>query len=78
MLDFLADRNPLKQGLLSPGANIPVLPPEAIFNKRPDFLLVLAWNFFGEIRSQMFEFEAQGGRWIVPLPEPRILPDGVS
>lgn len=78
MLDFLADRNPLKQGLLSPGANIPVLPREAIFNKRPDYLLVLAWNFFDEIRSQMFEFEAQGGRWIVPLPEPRILPDGVS
>jgi SAM-dependent methyltransferase len=74
-LDFLVDRNPLKQGLLSPGMAIPVLPPEAVFTRRPDYLLVLAWNFFDEIRAQMSEFEAQGGRWIVPLPVPRILPE---
>ena len=74
-LDFLVDRNPLKQGLLSPGMKIPVLPPEAVFDRRPDYLLVLAWNFFDEIRAQMAGFEAQGGRWIVPLPRPAILPE---
>ncbi len=73
-LDFLVDRNPLKQGLYSPGKLIPVLPPEAVFERKPDYLLVLAWNFFDEIREQMAEFEAQGGKFIVPLPMPVILP----
>ncbi|UWQ81878.1 class I SAM-dependent methyltransferase (plasmid) [Leisingera sp. S132] len=73
-LDFLADRNPLKQGLYSPGMMIPVLGPEAVAERQPDYLLVLAWNFFDEIREQMAEFEARGGKFIVPLPSPRIIP----
>lgn len=73
-LDFLADRNPLKQGLYSPGMMIPVLGPEAVAERQPDYLLVLAWNFFDEIRSQMADFEARGGKFILPLPQPRILP----
>ncbi|WP_298969410.1 class I SAM-dependent methyltransferase [uncultured Roseobacter sp.] len=73
-LDFLVDRNPLKQGLYSPGMNIPVLSPDAVAERQPDYLLVLAWNFFDEIREQMADFEARGGKFIVPLPTPKIIP----
>lgn len=69
-LDFLVDRNPLKQGLYSPGMKIPVRSPEAIETEQPDVLMVLAWNFFDEIRAQQSGFAARGGRFLVPLPEP--------
>lgn len=72
-LDFLADRNPLKQGLYAPGSKIPIHSPDAIAEKKPDYLLVLAWNFFDEIREQLADYEAAGGRFIVPLPTPQIV-----
>lgn len=72
-LDFLVDRNPLKQGLYSPGMKIPVRAPEAIDTEQPDVLMVLAWNFFDEIREQQSEFAARGGRFLVPLPEPTLV-----
>lgn len=72
-LDFLVDRNPLKQGLYSPGMKIPVRSPEAIESERPDILMVLAWNFFDEIREQQSSFAARGGRFLVPLPEPTLV-----
>lgn len=72
-LEFLVDRNPLKQGLFSPGKKIPIYGPEAIAEKKPDVLLVLAWNFFDEIREQQAEFEAAGGRFLVPLPVPTMV-----
>lgn len=72
-LDFLADRSTLKQGLLSPGMQIPIVDPAEIAVRKPDYLLVLAWNFFDEIRLQLADFEAAGGRFILPLPKPGIV-----
>lgn len=72
-LDFLVDKNVLKQGLYSPNTRIPIKPVEAIEAERPDVLFVLAWNFFDEIREQQAAFSARGGRFLVPLPEPVLL-----
>ena len=72
-LSFLVDRNPLKQGLYSPGAKIPVLSPDAIGTEKPDVLLVLAWNFFDEIRELQADFVARGGSFLVPLPQPVLM-----
>lgn len=72
-IDFTVDRNPLKQGLLCPGSLIPVRPPEAIEDEKPDVLLVLAWNFLDEILEQQKAFAARGGRFLVPLPEPILI-----
>jgi SAM-dependent methyltransferase len=72
-LDFLVDRNPLKQGLYSPGMKIPILSPEAIETERPDILMVLAWNFFEEIREQQTAFTSRGGRFLIPLPRPVLM-----
>ena len=72
-LDYLVDRNPLKQGLLSPGKHIPIHDPAVLADNPPDYLLVLAWNFFDEIRQQLAGYEAAGGRFILPLPYPHIV-----
>jgi SAM-dependent methyltransferase len=73
MLDYLIDRNPLKQGLYSPGMKIPIRSLDAMRENRPDVLLVLAWNFIDEIREQQKDFIANGGRLLVPLPSPVLL-----
>jgi SAM-dependent methyltransferase len=69
-LDYLVDRNTLKQGLYSPGMKIPIRSLDALEEQKPDILLVLAWNFFDEIRQQQSAFSARGGRFLVPLPRP--------
>lgn len=72
-LDFLVDKNPLKHGLYSPNLRIPIRPVEDLETERPDILLVLAWNFFDEIRRQQAGFVARGGRFVVALPSPRVV-----
>jgi hypothetical protein len=73
LLDFAVDKNPLKVGLFTPGAHLPVLPVSAVLERQPDYLLILAWNFASEIMQQQSEFEARGGKFIIPIPEPRII-----
>lgn len=72
-LDFVVDRNVNKQGKHMPGAHLPILPPEALVEHKPDYVLMLAWNFAEEIISQQQEYLAGGGKFIVPVPEPRIV-----
>jgi SAM-dependent methyltransferase len=72
-LDYLVDKNALKQGLYSPGMKIPIRSLDALEEQRPDVLLVLAWNFFDEIRQQQSDFVAQGGTFLVPLPRPMLV-----
>jgi SAM-dependent methyltransferase len=72
-VDYLVDRSPLKHGLYSPGMHIPILPVGKILDERPEYLLILAWNFATEIIHQQEEYRALGGKFIVPIPEPRIV-----
>lgn len=72
-LSYLADRNPLKHGLYSPGMHIPVVPAEQVLEDQPDYLLILPWNFGDEIMRQQEEYRRRGGRFIVPIPEPAVL-----
>jgi C-methyltransferase-like protein/putative zinc binding protein/methyltransferase family protein len=73
-LDFTVDRNTYKQGLFLPGTHIPILAPEEIYERRPDFLLILPWNIKDEIIEQMAGIRDWGGQFIVPIPEARIIP----
>lgn len=73
MLPYTVDRNSLKVGCFTPGTHIPVLPVDTLAVRRPDYLLILAWNFADEIMGQQAEYRAAGGRFIVPLPVPRII-----
>jgi hypothetical protein len=72
-IDFAVDRSELKQGMALPGVEIPVLAPEELARRRPDYLLLLAWNFVDEIMAQQRDYTKSGGRFIVPLPTPRVI-----
>ena len=56
-----------------PGQKLLIRPVEALLEARPDYTLLLAWNFKDEIAEQQAEYRAQGGRFIVPVPVPEIL-----
>ena len=73
LLDFVVDRNTHKQGLYMPGQNIPVLGPEVLLERMPGYVLLLAWNFADEILQQQQEYRQRGGRFIIPVPTPRVV-----
>ena len=67
-LDFVADRSPHKQGKFMPGVHLPIRPPSALMEDRPDYVLLLTWNFKDEILAQQDAFRKAGGKFILPLP----------
>jgi SAM-dependent methyltransferase len=69
LIEFVVDRSHLKQGRFTPGNHLPILPPEALLTRRPNYVLLLAWNFAAEILAQQEEFRRTGGRFIIPVPE---------
>lgn len=73
-VSFTVDRNPRKQGRFLPGTHIPIFHPDRIDEAKPDYLLVLPWNLADEIMSQMSHIRAWGGRFVVPIPEARVVP----
>lgn len=70
---FVCDASPHKQNLFLPGSRIPVLPPDAIREHKPDFVLILPWNIKDEIMGQLDCIRQWGGRFVVPIPSPEIL-----
>jgi hypothetical protein len=72
-LDCIIDNTPCKQDKIAPGSWIPVRPPEMLLKDQPDYALLLAWNFAPEIIARETEYQRRGGRFIVPIPEPRIV-----
>jgi SAM-dependent methyltransferase len=73
LIEFTVDRSPHKQGLLLPGSRIPILAPQALLERQPDYSVILPWNLAAEIVDQQREYLRRGGRFIVPVPEPRVL-----
>jgi SAM-dependent methyltransferase len=72
-LEFVADRSTVKQGRFTPGTRLPIVPPSALLERRPDYTLLLTWNFAEEILAQQASYRAAGGRFIIPLPTPTIV-----
>lgn len=68
-VDFVVDRNPVKQGRLLPGTRIPVRHPDAIAEARPDYVLILPWNIRDEIMETLSFIRDWGGKFIVPIPK---------
>ncbi len=73
LIPYTVDRNPLKVGRFTPGTRIPILSVDEIEARRPDYLLILPWNFADEIMEQQSAFRAAGGRFILPVPKPVIM-----
>lgn len=72
-LDFIVDRSTVKQGYYTPGTQLLISPPERLLAEQPDYVLLLTWNFANEILAQQTDYRQRGGRFIVPLPELRVV-----
>ncbi len=68
IIDFIVDDSALKQGLYTPGKHIPILPPETIYQKKPNYLIILAWNFAESIMKKHVKYK-EIGHFIIPLPK---------
>jgi hypothetical protein len=73
LLDYTVDRNPYKQGRFLPGTHVPIHDPSLIARTRPDYVLILPWNLRDEIIAQLDEVRSWGGRFVVPIPEVRVI-----
>jgi SAM-dependent methyltransferase len=73
VLDFVTEKSALKIGRYTPGAHIPVVSDAELLTRQPDYALLLAWNFADEIMKNLDEFRRRGGKFIIPIPSPRVL-----
>jgi hypothetical protein len=72
-VEYTVDRSPHKQGRFLPGTHIPVHHPDRVRDTMPDYLLILPWNIKEEVMEQMDFIRDWGGRFVVPIPEVRVL-----
>ena len=73
LLDFVVDRSTIKQGHYTPGTHLPIYSPDMLLTEKPDYVLLLTWNFADEILQQQDQYRKQGGRFIIPIPEVRVV-----
>ena len=74
LIDVVVDRSTVKQNLYTPGTHFLIKSPDILLETQPDYVLLLTWNFADEILEQQAEYIARGGKFIIPLPEVRIVP----
>jgi SAM-dependent methyltransferase len=73
VLDYVVDRSTVKQGLYTPGTHLKIYAPEKLLEDLPHYVLLLTWNFAGEIYEQQVEYRKRGGHFIVPVPSVRVV-----
>ena len=72
-LEFVTEKSSLKVGKFTPGMHIPILGDNELVAKKIDYGLLLAWNFADEIMNNLSDFRESGGKFIIPVPEPKIV-----
>jgi hypothetical protein len=73
IIDYVVDRNVHKHGQYMPGVHVPICGVEKLLEDRPDYLLLLPWNFADEILEQQAEYRRRGGKVIIPIPNVRVV-----
>lgn len=72
-IEYIVDDSPWKQGLFTPGTHIPVVTSAMLSQKKPDYVLILAWNFAAPIMQKLTDYRAAGGKFIIPVPKPSVI-----
>ncbi|MEK7634476.1 MAG: class I SAM-dependent methyltransferase [Patescibacteria group bacterium] len=73
LVDYVIDTTPLKQGLYTPGAEIPIYHPDKLKEEKPDYILLLAWNYADAILEKEKELRNSGIKFIIPVPDIKIV-----
>ena len=72
IVDFVVDRNTFKQGRYTPGTHLKIHSPDKLVEDKPDYVLLLSWNFADEILAQQAAYRQRGGRFIIPIPSVKV------
>ncbi|MBR9703291.1 methyltransferase, partial [Candidatus Woesearchaeota archaeon] len=70
---FVSDASDERRGRLVPGARIPIVKEEVFRKERPDYTILFAYNFLKEILKKEQDYLAAGGKFIIPVPEPKVV-----
>ena len=73
IIDFIVDDNKLKQGRFTPGTRIPIFDSKELYKKKPDYVILLAWNYSNFIINKHKKFFKTKGRFIIPFPKIKIV-----
>jgi SAM-dependent methyltransferase len=76
LVEFAVDRSPHKHGMFLPGTHIPIRPVEALYDARPDYVLVMPWNLRREISAQLADTADWGAQLVVALPHLEVFAPG--
>ncbi|MCS4538188.1 MAG: class I SAM-dependent methyltransferase [Thaumarchaeota archaeon] len=73
VIEYVVEDAPLKQGLYTPGSHVPIVGPEVLEQKPPDYIIIFAWNYADDIMKKLEKFKKQGSKFVIPMPKMKVI-----